>query len=131
MGLKQDRVPNDCKEIKGNYPIDMQTTILWARTDLYKDEMPVLAKNAQSFNCHGEKGTVYQFQFATDAQRTSSAHFVKVLLWGEPEPNEEHPELVPENGSVFNGAFVPEVPALIARHLSALGCPSSSGQSGN
>lgn len=124
MGLKQDQIPNDCKEIEGNYPVDMQTTILWARTDLYKDEMPVLAKNAQSFNCHGEKGTVYQFQFATEEQRTSSAHFVKVLLWGEPKPSEEHPELVLENGSVLTVlSFRKSPPSLLAAFQHWVGLP--------
>jgi len=126
LGLKQDQIPQDCKEITGSYPIDMQTAILWARTDLYKEEMPVVAKNAQSFNCHGEKGMVYQFQFASDAQRSNSERFIKPLLWGEPKPSEEHPELVLENGNVLTViSFRKSPPSLLAALQNWVDLPSN------
>ncbi len=125
LGLKQDQIPQDCKEITGSYPIDMQTAILWTRTDLYKEEMPVIAKNAQSFNCHGEKGTVYQFEFVSEAQRSNAERFLKPLLWGEQKPSEAHPELVLENGSVLTViSFRNSPPSLLAALQNWVDLPS-------
>jgi hypothetical protein len=60
-----------------------------------------VVKNAQSFDCHGEKGTAYQFQFGSEAERKTAASFIKGMLWGEPHPSEDHPELVLESGEVL------------------------------
>jgi hypothetical protein len=101
LGLKPEQIPPDCKAVNGDFPVDLQTAILWKRTDLYKENVPIVAKNAQSFECHGEKGTAYLFQFGSDAERKTAGMFVRPLLWGEPHPTEDHPELVLESGNVL------------------------------
>jgi hypothetical protein len=101
-GLSPGAVPADCKIVEGNYPVDIQTAILWDKTDLYKSMIPLpIAKTAQSFACRGEKGTVYFFRYADEASRKSAGAFLKGLLWGEPGPTADHPELVLEAGDVL------------------------------
>jgi hypothetical protein len=95
LGLKLEQIPTECKAVEGYFPSDIQTAILWQKTDLYKSVMPLpVSKNAQSFTCEGNKGTVYFFQFASEASRKTAATFIKPLLWGESGPTAEHPELV-------------------------------------
>jgi hypothetical protein len=101
-GLRPEQVPTDCKTLDGYFPVDIQTAILWEKTDLYKSLIPLpIAKNAQSFACQGDKGTVYSFQFGDEAKRKTAAAFIKPLLWGESGPTAEHPELVLEAGDVL------------------------------
>lgn len=102
LGLKPEQVPADCKAIDGSFPVDMQTAILWDKPELYKSVIPLpTSRNAQSFVCHGDKGTVYFFQFGSEAQRKTAATFIKPLLWGESGPTADHPELVLEAGDVL------------------------------
>jgi hypothetical protein len=102
LGLSPEQLPTDCATIDGYFPVDMQTAILWEKTDLYKSVIPLpIARNAQSFACRADKGTVYSFQFADEAKRKTAAAFIKPLLWGEPRPTVEHPELVLEAGDVL------------------------------
>ena len=103
LGLRREQVPTDCRTVDGYFPVDIQTAILWEKTDLYKSLIPLpIAKNAQSFACPGDKGTVYYFQFADEAKRKTAAGFIKPLLWGESGPTSEHPELVLEAGDVLS-----------------------------
>jgi len=70
LGLRAEQLPAECKAVDGSFPVDMQTAILWDKPELYKSVIPVpTAKSAQSFACHGDKGTVYFFQFGSEAQR--------------------------------------------------------------
>jgi len=126
LGLKPEQVPTDCKTIDGNFPVDMQTAILWDKTDLYKDLIPLpTAKNAQSFACHGDKGTVYSFQFADEAKRKTAAAFIKPLLWGEPGPTAEHPELVLEAGDVLTVVSFRKAPKALLAALRAPAKPAT------
>jgi hypothetical protein len=101
-GLKPEQVPKECKAVDGSFPVDIQSAILWDKPELYKSVIPVpTAKNAQSFVCGGDKGTVYFFKFGSEAQRKTAATFIKPLLWGEPGPTADHPELVLESGDVL------------------------------
>jgi hypothetical protein len=102
LGLTAEQVPSDCKIVDGSFPVDIQTAILWDKTDLYKSLISLpIDKNAQSFSCAGDRGTVYSFQFADEAKRKTAAAFIKPLLWGEPGPTPDHPELVLEAGAVL------------------------------
>lgn len=102
LGLRRKEVPADCRTVDGYFPVDIQTAILWEKTDLYKSLIPLpIAKNAQSFACQGDKGTVYFFQFADEAKRKTAAAFMKPLLWEESGPTAQHPELVLETGDVL------------------------------
>lgn len=102
LGLKPAEVPADCKPVDGYFPVDIQTAILWEKTDLYKRIIPEpTAKKAQSFDCQGAKGTVYYFQFGSASQRKTAGVFIKPLLWGEPGPTTMHPEIVLEADDVL------------------------------
>ena len=116
LGLRPEQVPTDCKTVDGYFPVDIQTAILWEKTDLYKSLIPLpIAKNAQSFACQGDKGTVYSFQFGDEAKRKTAAAFIKPLLWGESGPTAEHPELVLEAGDVLRVVSFRKTPkALLA-----------------
>jgi len=87
LGLRPEQLPTACKTVDGYFPVDIQTAILWDRPDLYKSLIPVpIAKNAQSFACKGDKGTVYSFQFGDEGKRKTATAFIKPLLWGESGP---------------------------------------------
>lgn len=102
LDLKPEQVPADCKTVDGYFPVDIQTAILWDKTDLYKSLIPLpIDKNAQSFACRGDKGTVYSFQYGDEAKRKTAGAFIKPLLWGESGPTPDHPELVLEAGDVL------------------------------
>jgi hypothetical protein len=101
LGLKPEQIPAECKAVDGYFSTDIQTAILWQKTDLYKSVIPLpVSKSAQSFMCQGNKGTVYLFQFGNEADRKTAAAFIKPLLWGESGPTADHPELVLEAGDV-------------------------------
>jgi hypothetical protein len=118
LGLTPQQLPTDCTTIDGYFPVDVQTAILWEKTDLYKSVIPLpISKNAQSFACRADKGTVYSFQFADDAKRKTAAAFIKPLLWGEPGPTPDHPELVLEAGDVLRVVSFRKTPKAL---LSAL-----------
>ncbi len=121
LGLNPEQVPADCKVVDGSFPVDIQTAILWDKPELYKSVIPVpTGKKAQSFVCNGDKGTVYFFQFASEAQRKTAATFIKPLLWGEPGPTADHPELVLENGAVLSVLSFPTTPKSLLASLEKL-----------
>jgi hypothetical protein len=118
LGLSPEQVPTDCKIVDGYFPVDIQTAILWEKTDLYKSVIPLpIAKNAQSFACQGDKGTVYSFQFGDEAKRKTAAAFIKPLLWGESGPATEHPEPVLETGAVIRVVSFRKTPKLLLAAL--------------
>jgi hypothetical protein len=125
-GLRPERVPTDCKTVDGYFPVDIQTAILWDKTDLYKSVIPLpIAKNAQSFACRGDKGTVYSFQFGDEAKRKTAGAFIKPLLWGEPGPTAEHPELVLEAGDVLTVVSFRKAPKALLAALRGSAKPPS------
>jgi hypothetical protein len=118
LGLKPEQIPAECKTIDGNFPVDVQTAILWQKTDLYKGVMPLpVAKNAQSFVCQDNKGTIYFFRFGNEADRKTAAAFIKPLLWGESGPTAGHPELVLEFGDVVSVVSFRKVPKVLLAAL--------------
>jgi hypothetical protein len=118
LGLKPEQIPAACKTVDGYFPVDIQTAILWDKTDLYKSVMPLPAsKNAQSFTCQGNKGTVYFFQFGNEADRKTAATFIKPLLWGESGPTADHPEVVLEIGDVVSVVSFRRPPKLLLAAL--------------
>jgi hypothetical protein len=105
--------------------VDIQTAILWEKTDLYKSLIPLpIAKNAQSFACQGDKGTVYSFQFGNEAKRKTAAAFIKPLLWGESGPTAEHPELVLEASDVLSLVSFRKTPKALLASLQGGAIPA-------
>jgi hypothetical protein len=93
--LKRPEIPKECSAIDGNYPIDLQTTILYERYDTYKQLLPPLSgRQAQSFQCGPQKGTIYYFEYANAADRERAERVIRRLLWGEDHPTAEHPEQI-------------------------------------
>jgi hypothetical protein len=126
LGLRPEQVPTDCKTVDGYFPVDIQTAILWDKTDLYKSLIPLpIAKNAQSFACKGDRGTVYSFQYGDEAKRKSAAAFIRPLLWGEPGPTAEHPELVLEAGDVLTVVSFRKTPKSLLAALQGSAKPPS------
>ena len=118
LGLRTEQVPSECKSLEGNFPVDIQTAILWDKTELYKSVIPLpVAKRAQSFACEKKKGTVYFFQYGSQQERETAAKFIKGLLWGEPGPTSIHPELVLESGNVMTVVSFQQVPKTLVRAL--------------
>src|SRR5579871_3657183 len=99
--LSPDKLPSGCKTIDGQYPVDIQISILYDYK-VYKDLLPELAdKLAQSFECDGEKASLFFFQYKSSGDRTKSEHFIRPLLWGGDKPSREHPELIKEYDNIL------------------------------
>jgi hypothetical protein len=126
LGLRPEQVPADCRTVDGYFPVDIQTAILWEKTDLYKSLIPLpIARNAQSLACQGDKGTVYSFQFADEAKRKTAAAFIKPLLWGESGPTAEHPELVLEAGDDLSVVSFRKTPKALLAALQGGAIPTA------
>jgi hypothetical protein len=118
LGLRPEQIPADCKSVDGSFPVDIQTSILWDKPDLYKSLIPLpIAKYAQSFACHDGKGTVFSFQFASNADRERAGAFIKPLLWGESGPTARHPELVLEAGNLLTVVSFRKAPTFLLAAL--------------
>jgi hypothetical protein len=93
--LKDSEIPKECEAIDGKYPTDLQTQILYERYDMYKQLLPPLAgKQAKSFKCGRQKGTIFYFECANVADRVEAEGGVRRLLWGEDHSTSEHPEQI-------------------------------------
>ena len=93
--LKGSEIPKDCKVIDGRYATDLQTQILDKRYDLYKSMLPPLAgKQAQSFECGKQKGTIFYFEYSSQADRAQAEEGIRHLLWGDDHATPEHPEQI-------------------------------------
>jgi len=88
-----------CKLADGMFPTDLQTRILYDY-QAYKGFLPPTEdKQYQSFDCEGQKGTIFYFVYADEQARKRVSAFVRPLLWGESGPSELHPELILEGGT--------------------------------
>jgi len=96
--LKQDEVPPGCKLVDGTFATDLQTEILYDYS-AYKGHLPVpRRKDHQSFECDGQKGTLFYFAYANEQEGRSMSSFARAVLWGEEHPTPMHPELVVDGG---------------------------------
>jgi len=97
LKLSPDDLPGDCTSIDGVFPVDIQTRILYPQPrGAIPFLPPVIQKAAQSFDCGGEKGTLYFFEFS-DAKTRQDAEddMIRPTLWGEDmKPTPMHPEQV-------------------------------------
>jgi hypothetical protein len=87
-----------CETIEGEHAVSIQARTLFkmvgegaAGAITYGNPKN---RQFQSFSCDGTKATVYYYEYgsATEVERRLGS--IKMLLWGEKEPSELHPELV-------------------------------------
>lgn len=96
--LASTDVPAACKPVDGTFPVDLQTAILWDYS-AYEGLLPQpRTKQHQSFECEGQKGTLFYFAYASEAERRRVSSFARGVLWGEGKPTPMHPELVFDRG---------------------------------
>ncbi len=96
--LKQDEVPPGCTIVDGAFAADVQTQVLYDY-GAYEGFLPApQAKAHQSFECDGQKGTLFYFAYANEQQRRGVSSFARAVLWGEDHPTPMHPELVVDGG---------------------------------
>ncbi len=96
--LRKDDVPSACKPVEGTFPVDLQTDILWDYR-AYEGLLPApRSKQHQSFDCEGQKGTLFYFAYASEAERRRVSSFARGVLWGEGKPTPMLPELVLDRG---------------------------------
>jgi len=96
--LKGPEIPKDCKVIDGKYAAGLQTQILYERYELYKSLLPPLAgRQAQSFKCDKQRGTIFYYEYASQANRVEAEGGIRRLLWGEDHSTPEHPDGLEDN----------------------------------
>lgn len=90
-----------CKPIEGEFAISMQARAFYAMAE--KGEMtdlvpPPAHKAWQSFDCGGERSTIYYYEYRDEAEFQRAFAFAKGFIWGEGGRSAMHPEyLIPES----------------------------------
>lgn len=118
--LQGSEIPKNCKIIDGKYATDLQTQILFERYDLYKSLLPPLSgRQAQSFKCGKQQGTIYYFEYSSQADRMEAETGIRPLLWGEDHPTPEHPEKIEHVENVLIVVSFEKVPDLLLAAIRA------------
>jgi hypothetical protein len=93
--LKAPGLPEGCVPIDGEHAISIQAATLYSGPLLDGKLVPrTAARQAQSMRCGEEKGTIYYYQFTTEADAAHSLGFITADVWGEDHPTSMHPELI-------------------------------------
>jgi len=72
--------PAGCQSTSGLYPINERVGHVWAY-EKYAVVMPSYRqKQAQSFDCSGQKGTVYFYEYATPEKKDKAVLFAGPIL---------------------------------------------------
>ena len=102
LTLVPGKLPAGCQAADGKYPVDIQTAMLYDDYQIYKSLMPDLAdKGYQSFECDHDKATLFFFHYKSPEDRAKAEKGIRPLLWGEPNPSREHPELIKSYDNVL------------------------------
>jgi len=118
--LKQAEIPRNCKIIDGKYATDLQTQILDEHYDLYKSLLPPLSeKQAQSFKCGKQKGTIFYYEYSSQAHRGEAERGIRRLLWGEDHSTPDHPEQIEHVENVLIVVSFEKVPELLLATIRA------------
>ena len=93
--LPADALPAGCTLIEGIYAVSGQARAQY--TDDFAGAVtgakPV-AKQFQSMRCDKAAGTVFYYQYATDADAVTAVGFIQTLVWGQKKPSSMHPEMI-------------------------------------
>jgi len=118
--LQGSEIPKNCKVIYGKYATDLQTQILYERYELYKSLIPPLSgRQAQSFKCGKQQGTIYYFEYSSQADPMEAERGIRPLLWGEDHPTPEHPEKIEHVENVLIVVSFEKVPDLLLAAIRA------------
>jgi hypothetical protein len=118
--LKGSEIPKDCKVIDGKYAADLQTQILYERYELYKSLLPPLAgRQAQSFKCGKQKGTIFYYEYSSQADRVEAEGGIRRLLWGEDHSTPEHPEQIEHVENVLLVVSFEKAPGVLLETIRA------------
>ena len=83
-------IPSDCKPVSGDFPRGTHTANVW-RYKQYAIVLPAYKRKlAQSFDCGGEQGTLYSFEYRTEAQKDKALLFLRPVLKKD-APGTEYP----------------------------------------
>jgi hypothetical protein len=118
--LKESESPKDCKVIDGKYAVDLQTQTLDERYELYKSLLPPLSgKQAQSFKCGKQRGTIFYYEYSSQADRVEAEKGIRRLLWGEDHSTPEHPEQIAHVENVLIVVSFEKVPDVLLTAIRA------------
>jgi len=73
-------LPSDCRRSANLYPLNDRVTKIWNYRTYAMVLPPYKRKEARSFDCGGQKGTLYYFEYATAEQREKAVLFARPVL---------------------------------------------------
>jgi hypothetical protein len=78
--LRSSDLPGGCAQVTGQYPTGPKIESLY-QYKTYQSVLPKAAdRHAQSFNCAGERGTVYYFQYWSAGDKDKAALFARPVI---------------------------------------------------
>ena len=78
--VRPAELPADCKAVPGFFPAGPKVDAFY-HYSAYQSVLPKLAdRHAQSFDCNGQTGTIYFFQYHDAAEKESAALFARPVL---------------------------------------------------
>jgi hypothetical protein len=93
--IKPDRLGDGCFVSDKDFTITFQARIHFATSSDGSFFCPAVeAKQFQSFECSGDKSTVYYFQYQSAEEVAGCINYIKGKIWGGDSPSKEHPELI-------------------------------------
>lgn len=91
--LRPEDLPNNCKFAKGEYAVSMQARTFYGMEDMQTlSGVSIQDRSHQSIKCGRKKGTVYYYQYQTEADVLNALAFLKAFIWGEDHPTPLHSE---------------------------------------
>src|SRR5689334_20425079 len=82
--LRPGDLPALCHLTSGFYPVNDKTDLFW-QYKVYRSVLPpATERHAQSFDCAGQKGTIYFFAYATNDQSQAAELFAKPVVARNP-----------------------------------------------
>jgi hypothetical protein len=88
--------------------------------ELYKPMLPPLSgRQAQSFKCGKQKGTIFYYEYASLADRAQAEAGIGPLLWGEDHATPEHPERIEHVENVLLVVSFEKVPGALLTAIRA------------
>jgi len=143
LEIRPEELSGVCEPIEGQNAVSLQAAVQF---DLSGPDEPAAflygrpkAKAFQSFDCGGERSTIYYYEFGGSKELTSHLGGIKAVIWGEDGPTRMHPEAILDFDNVlvvvssrrpqwFEAVLehrheFPDLPAgLITSRMKALGC---------